>query len=201
MKRTIYFIFVLVASFVTPILSYSDSPLTSTDIYKAYDDINMVRIAQKEGKMTDEISDFLSSDTNSIDIKAAVINALGWSIDGTNNADLYCIYTYDRSLKNISIKDFKADELFCIGYLQALDDYFHPKKALPYLKAALEQNDKSFTVAIILALTRAQSIMDGGDWCKMWEITYKVLNDKYFVRDLRERAIQIIRDYMILYKC
>jgi DNA-binding phage protein len=192
---------VLAVPFLVPQLSYSDSPLTSTDIYKAYDDIDMVRIAKKEGKITNDIADFLSSDTNSLDTKAAVVNALGWSINGTNNADLYCIYTYDRSLNNLNIKDLKPDELFCIGYMQALDDYFHPKKALPYLKAALEENDKSFTVAIILALTRAQSIMDGGDWCKMWAMTYKVLDNKYLVRDLRESAIKIIKDYMILYKC
>lgn len=192
---------VLAVSFLVPQLSYSDSPLTSTDIYKAYDDIDMVSKAKKEGKMTNKIADFLSSDTNSIDTKAAVINAMGWSIDGSNNADLYCIYVHDRSMKNIDIKVLKADELFCVGYMQALDDYFHPKKALPYLKAALEENDKSFTVAIILALTKAQSIMNNGDWCKMWEITYKVLDDKYLVRELRESAIKIIKDYMILYKC
>jgi hypothetical protein len=84
--------------------------------------------------------------------------------------------------------------------MQALDDYFHPSKALPYIEAAYKQNDQSFTAAIIYTLVRAQILMDS-DWCKMWEITHDVYNNKYLVGDLREGAKKIIRDYMILYKC
>jgi hypothetical protein len=157
--------------------------------------------AADRGKVTGEIARFLTSKDNSINEKAAVINAIGWKFEGTKHAEEFCKKVYKKSLKNINIDELDGDALFCIGYLQALDDYFNPDKALPYLEAAQKKNDQSLTVALILALAKAQNIMDKGDWCKMWEITRRVLDDKSLYQDMREGAKKIIRDYMILYKC
>jgi hypothetical protein len=179
----------------------ADSPLTSTPIYESYKDVSIVKSAHKKGAMNKKLADYLHSSKNEIDVKAAVVNAIGWDINGTDNTEQYSSIIFGKKLIELDIKTLSADDAFVIGYLQALDDYFHPEKALPYLEAAHEKNNTSFTVAIILALAQAQSIMDKGDWCKMWEIIRQVYNDKSLYTDMREAAKKIIKDYMILYKC
>lgn len=179
----------------------SDSPLTSTPICDAYTDLGIVADAQSKSKMTKKFAKFLHSSKNDIDEKAAVINAIGWTFEGEKNAELYSKYTFGKKLDELDLSALNGDDLFCIGYLQALDDYFHPEKSLPYFEGALRANNTSLTVCLIHTLAKAQSIMDDGDWCKIWEMTYQVLNDKSLWRDLREAAIKIIKDYMILYKC
>ena len=179
----------------------ADSPLTSTPIADAYTDLDIVVKAQKKGKMTMEFAKFLHDNGNSIDEKAALINAIGWSIDGKANAELYAKYIFSKKPDELELSDLSGDDLFCLGYLQALDDYFNPKKSLPYFEEAEKKINTSLTVSLIHTLAKAQDIMDKGDWCKMWNMTYQTLNDKSLYRDLRESAIKIIKDYMILYKC
>ena len=200
MNKNLLSKFFLIIIFI-PVSSYADSPLTSTTISDAYQDIGMVVKAADRGKVTGEIARFLTSEDNSIDEKAAVINAVGWDFKGTEHAEQFCIKAFKKSLKDIKIDELDGDALFCIGYLQALDDYLHPEKALPYLEAAKKKNEQSLTVALILALAQAQNIMDSPENCEMWNIVYRVLNDKSLYQDIREGAKKIIKDYMILYKC
>lgn len=200
MKKTRLIILSLVLFFNIHAL-LADSPLTSTPISDAYKDLDVVVRAQKKGKMTMEFAKFLHDGDNSIDEKAALINAIGWSVDGKNNAELYAKYIFDKKLTELDLPDMNGDDLFCLGYLQALDDYFNPGKSLPYFEESEKKINTSLTVSLIHTLAKAQDIMDGGDWCKIWNMTYQTLNDKSLYRDLREAAIKIIRDYMILYKC
>ena len=182
-------------------LSKADSPLTSTPISDAYKDINLVVKAENKGKMTMEFAKFLHSSDNSIDEKAALINAIGWSIDGKDNAALYAKYIFHKKLSELDLEDLNGEDLFCLGYLQALDDYFNPSKSFLYFEEGAKKINHSLTFSLIYTLAKAQNIMDDGDWCKIWSMTYQTLNDKSLYRDLREAAIKIIRDYMILYKC
>jgi hypothetical protein len=182
-------------------LTKADSPLTSTLFDEVYKDVDIVVQAKKKGAINKTIAKFLHSKDNNIDEKAAVICAIGFDINGKVNAEKYSKIIFGKSLSELDIKSLDAEDAFCIGYLQALDDYFNPSKAIPYLEAAQKELNTSFTAAIILALARAQEIMDKGDWCKMWDITYRVYNDKSLYTDMREEAKKIIKDYMILYKC
>ena len=192
------FLFIFIVTFTT---LKADSPLTSTPISEAYRDLDIVVKAEKKGKMTVEFAKFLHSGENTIDEKAALINAIGWSIDGKDNAALYAEYTFGKTLSELDLEDLSGEDLFCLGYLQALDDYFNPAKSFPYFKAGEEKINNSLTFSLIYTLAKAQNIMDDGDWCKIWSMTYRTLNDKSLYRDLKEAAIKIIRDYMILYKC
>ena len=99
------------------------------------------------------------------------------------------------------MEDLNGEDLFCLGYLQALDDYFNPSKSFLYFEEGAKKINHSLTFSLIYTLAKAQNIMDDGDWCKIWSMTYQTLNDKSLYRDLKEAAIKIIRDYMILYKC
>ena len=77
-----------ILSFVT-ICSFADSPITSTSFYNAYNEIPQIYNAEKEWVLTYEFATFLSSPLVSADKKVASINALGWSINGKNNIELY----------------------------------------------------------------------------------------------------------------
>jgi hypothetical protein len=42
--------------------------------------------------------------------------------------------------------------------------------------------------------------MLNSDWCEVWKLVEKVLEDKTLKQDLRPEAVKIITDYMSLYK-
>ena len=202
MKKILLVVLLLNILFSFPATSQADSPITATDFYEAYMDVKMVERAHLEGVMGLEIAEFLTSPENPIDVKAAVINALSWRFDGENNAELYAYYLallYHVSVTELDTEFLSADEIFCLGYLTAMDDYFHPEKALPILEEAHKVIKESFTVSIILALARGQKVMDY-DWCEVWRLTEEVLTNKELRQDLRPEATKMIIDYMVLYK-
>lgn len=175
----------------------ADSPVTSTNFSDAYLDIPVVAMAKKEGIMSMEIARYLAGRENPVDVKAAVVNALSWKFEGKNNAKLFldCLAKIHQKKKAPEADDLSADELFCHGYLTVMDDYFHPEKAIPLLEAARERNRLSFTVAMVLALTKAQKAM-GSDWCGAWRLVEGVLKDGQLKQDLRPAGKKIILDYM-----
>lgn len=183
-------------------MCHADSPLTSTDFSKAYMDIPIVQQAASEGVMSLELAEYLSSPDVSIDIKAALIDALGWSVNGKHNAELYRYYLalrYRRPLDEPTPDLLMADEMFCLGYLTAMDDYFHVEKAIPLLARARARNPKSFTVAIILAMAKGQAVRSKS-FEKSWQMVEQVLNNEGLNQDLREKAKEAIVAYMKLYK-
>src|SRR3990170_773368 len=149
MKKKLVFVLILKLLFLFPATTHADSPITATKFYEAYMDVKMVERAHLEGVMGLEIAEFLTSPENPIDVKAAVINALSWRFDGKSNAELYAYYLallYHVSITELDTEFLSADEIFCIGYLTAMDDYFHPEKALPILEEAYKTMGNSFTV-------------------------------------------------------
>jgi len=202
MKKILWVVLLFNVLFLFQKTSHADSPITATDFYEAYMDVKMVERAHLEGVMGLEIAEFLTSPENPIDVKAAVINALSWRFDGKNNAELYAYYLallYHVSVTELDTEFLSADEVFCMGYLTAMDDYFHPEKALPLLEEAHKMMKDSFTVSIILSLARGQKVMDY-DWCEVWRLTEEVLKNKELKQDLRPEATKMIVDYMVLYK-
>lgn len=202
MKKILVLTMLLKLLFVFQGISHADSPITSTDFYKAYLDVKMVQRAHLEGVMGVEIAEFLSSPENPLDVKAAVINALSWRFEGKNNAELYTYYLgllYHMSVIELNTDFLSADEIFCLGYLIAMDDYFHPENAILLLEEAYKAVKDSFTVSMVLALANAQMTFEQ-DWCEAWRITESVLKNTDLKQDLRPEAKKIIVDYMILYR-
>ncbi len=202
MKKILLVVLLLNVLLLFQEISRADSPITATGFHEAYMDVKMVERAHTEGVMGLEIAEFLTSTENPIDAKAAVINALSWKFDGKSNAELYAYYLallYHVSVTELDTEFLSADEIFCLGYLTAMDDYFHPEKALPLLEEAHKLMKESFTVSIILALVRGQAVLDY-DWCEVWRLTEEVLKNKELKHDLRPESVKMIIDYMILYK-
>jgi hypothetical protein len=195
-----------IASLLLMLINYSakaDSPLTSTDFYTAYSNIDIVNEAHKTQKFTDKIGDYLSSPQNSIDKKVAVVNALGWNFDGKNDAELFRRYLGKkygiRNKLTVSMDDFTGDELLCLGYMTAMDDYFKPQDAIEIVEMALKKDPKSYTFNIITSLVKAQNMMDKS-WCDLFKLTDAVDKNSSLTMDMKKDAIKIIFDYMNLYK-
>ncbi|AKA67788.1 cell wall-binding repeat-containing protein [Clostridium scatologenes] len=200
-KKYIFSLFIMGAMFflMSPTTVFADSPVTSTDFYKTYTDVSIVKIAAEKGTVDQQIADYLHSSKNPIDVKAAVVNALGWKIDGKNNAEDYVKLVYSKNIYELDIDSLSGDEIFCISYMMALDDYFHVDKALTLMDKAYEKNNTSFTIAIIRSVLKGQIALDNGNWGMVWFNTENVLNDKTLVKDMKQEAIDNILAYMKLY--
>lgn len=74
-------------------LLFADSPLTSTPFSKDYQNESIIIEASKtQGRLTDELMNYLINDSNPIDIKMALINELGWDTHKENNPDRFQKY-------------------------------------------------------------------------------------------------------------
>ena len=194
MKNLLKLIFIFI---LLPEIIFADSPLTSTPFHDDYTDVDIVPKAEQLKIINKEISDYLHNESNPLDVKAAVINALGWEASG--NYERYCQFVFDRLIIDADIASLNKGDAFTIGYLIAMGNYFTPGKALPYLKRARELDNESFTINIIYNLVRAQIAMEK-DFCKVWKYTNKVFNNKKLNGDMRSGAKKIIYDYVVLYK-
>lgn len=171
----------------------ADSPLTSTEFYTAYSDVKLVEQAARTHVLNKEMAAFLSNPKTSIDQKAALINALGWNFDGQKNAAAFRAW--------LGRKSPTADEQFCLGYLTAMDSYQHASKGLPMLEKAAAAKPKSYTVALILALVKAQGLVDNPKkWGEIWTSIDLVNKNSKLEMDMRPEARDIVMEYMSGYK-
>ncbi|MFL0197419.1 hypothetical protein ACJDU8_17890 [Clostridium sp. WILCCON 0269] len=197
---SLFIISVLLFS-MNPITVFADSPVTSTDFYKAYIDVDIVKTAKEKGVIDQKIATYLHSSKNPIDVKAAVINALGWKYEGKSNAENYVKLIYSNDIDKLDVDSLSGDEIFCISYMMALDNYFHVDKALLLMEKAYEKNNTSFTIAVVRSILKGQAIIsDINNWGMIWSNTESVLNDKTLVKDMRQEAVDNIVGYMKLYE-
>ena len=196
--------FILIAFLLSASIAKADSPLTSIQFYKAYKDIPIIKMAvASEGEITQPILEYLDDEKNLIDVKMAVINALGWDFDGLQNAQLFYFYA-NRNKKFKDTDDFaqnaRPDQRLCYAYLLALDNYFDVTSAAAIATAAAqtEKTANSYTFQLISALIKAQLAMDY-DWCQVYSLANAVRNNKRLQKDFRMAAIPIIFEYMDLY--
>ncbi|MCD6282483.1 hypothetical protein J7J84_02600 [bacterium] len=183
----------------------ADSPITSTPFHEAYFDLAIVRDALGSGVLDLRMAQYLSSPDVPIDAKVAVINALGWDIEGKHNAELFASYlalSRGWSLYEVDeerLAELTDDELCCLGYLAMMDDYFHPEEALPLLELANEFKPESLTIRLIYGLAKAQVAFDG-DWAGVWPAIDDAFGGDELVVDMRPAAVDIILEYMSLYE-
>jgi len=210
-------LFTIFSFFIFNNNAHADSPLTSTDIASAYDDIAIVYQAKNKKKIDQRILNFLLSDAP-LDQKAAVINGLGWNIDGQNNGYLFLeglAKSKGLKVENLSIKNLNYSDKFVLGYLLAMDDYFNVSainSESPILllritplellnSVALELPD-NFTAHFIRALVDAQVNFDNAkNWCNVYQVHQLVLNTfPPSQRNLRFSAVENVMSYINLYK-
>lgn len=200
MKKIFCLSFIFACACV-PVLK-ADSPVTSTVFYSAYMEHEIVGYAEQSGVLDDKIAAYLLDEGNLIDVKAAVINALGWDYYGTNNSATFMDHVakaHGTTAAKLNYASLSGSELMCMGYLKIMDNYNSTDTALQILELARQKMSRSFTVNMIWAIADAQQKFDA-DWCGVWTNTAQVLNNTALVRDMKTSAIQSVVDYMILYK-
>lgn len=202
MKSTFIIAFFIALFFQSTHL-LADSPLTSTPIHIAYEHETIVKTAaDANGILTAELAAYLADDHNPVDLKVAVINQLGWDINGKNNADIFLAYlTKEKKFKNQKrvLKKASGSVLISLAYLKALDNYFEVDEAITIADKALKKSKKSYTIHLIAGLIKAQKAMSTS-FCHAYRHTHEVLVETSLKKDLKEEANKIIFDYMDLYK-
>lgn len=212
---------------INSIYAFADSPITSTPFYKAYNEISEINQAEKIGKLNYELASYLANEFNSIDKKLALVNALGWHIDGKNNRKLFELYLKNKySLDSLDYSKVSNDEHLIIGYLAIMDNYFEPIEPLKIINEALERNPNSYSYNIIYGLVLSQLSLDFGirgvkeeekflitdkylknfvdlespSWCNIYMISANIEKNQSLTQDFRESAKKIIFNYTGRYK-
>jgi hypothetical protein len=151
-----------------------------------------------EGILTPTLMYFLNDSLNPIDLKMALINKLGSDFDGKNNEALFLEFlqaenNYDDV--NVIHKLVNAEILICIAYLKAMDNYHNVSEAIGLARLAKYKSQNSYTIHMIAALIEAQKLMRN-NFCK----TYETVNKVRLNNEMKESAVNMIFDYMNLYK-
>lgn len=197
------FLFIILIFTSQNSIVFADSPLTSTEFSKAYqNDPIIVKASKTNGRLTPELINYLFSVNNPIDIKMALINELGWKFKGKANSIKF-MKSLAKKKNYSSEEDFfnngRGDELLCMGYMKAMDNYFEVDDAIKYAERALSSNSSSYTYQIITALLKAQKSLNN-DWCQVYKLVDEVRGNTLLIKDMKDEAISIIFDYMDNYK-
>lgn len=193
----------------------ADSPLTSTLIADAYAQEDMVMHVAKNGLDQKALS-YLGDDDGNAVIKIAMINQLSWgNMDYTRAFQQYLIekrkvkesvFKYLRYAEGEEVKENKwtnklrSDDLMCWAYFNALGNYFNPEMSSAAAKLAIEREPESMAHACVYALISCQIAFDG-NWCSIYKYGQEYfVTSTYKTNNLNAKAIQIILDYLNLYK-
>lgn len=185
-------------------IAKADSPLTYTNFYKAYLDIPIVlKASQSKGEMTNEMIEYLTKDNNPIDIKLALINAIGWDHKNKNSSKFieYVInkkrYKSEFSSSNYILLDYYGtpEEQICYAYLRALENYFDITSAFKMSESAVRKS-KSYSVNMISLLIKAHGLFELSETCHAAKIFSVLKNKTAFVSDMRPAADKYVFEYM-----
>jgi hypothetical protein len=182
---------------------HADSPLTSTQFYKAYSSVPVIISASKtNGKLTAELMEYLANPDNPIDVKMALVNRLGWDINGSSNSGIFFGSISSTKLYR-DMDEFKihgtAGELITYAYLKAMDNYFDTKEALEFASLAQGKEPGGYTINLIKGLITAQYVFDN-NWCEAFKSTDDVRINKKLIMDMKPEAIKEVFDYMDIYR-
>jgi len=189
-------------------IMWADSPLTSTDFAKSYKHHAMVQKAMQLSDDSDvdipvSMLNFLADKKSPIDVRLAVVNAIGWNFNGkTLGQQLYDYLSTRHKAKTVDklAKKLDAGTLAVYAYALALSDYFDVKEAQDLAHKAVKKNKtKSFSVAFIASLIDAQVYLDS-DWGQVYKVVNNVLHDGSLRLDMRQEAIDNVMEYIGIYK-
>jgi hypothetical protein len=185
--------------------TFADSPLTSTDFYKAYMNVPLVQDAlNSKGKITNEMLEFIYSDTKPLEIKLAIINAIGWKVKGLTNSQKFFKFVMNKKkYKSDFGGDYTAfkwnatrDELVCFSYLKAMDNYFQLEDAFNIACEALRKHSDSFAVNMIYNLIKAQGLTAYGESCYASKIFSTLRDNPKLEMDMKKEAMPLVFEYM-----
>jgi hypothetical protein len=179
------------------------TPLTSTAFADLYgNEPIMARVAEADGILTNELMAFLLSEKQPVDVKMAVINRLGWWVDGNNNGESFLAFALKRGPYKTEaefLNNARTEDLMCYAYLKGMDSYSDVSLVVPYVDMIRERDPKSYTVNLFSALIVAQ-MLTNVDYCDVYNTTNSVREDGGLVFDMRIEAAERIFAFMDLYQ-
>lgn len=195
--------------------SLADSPLTSTSFWKVYEGSKVVGHVSEFGLDKKGLKMIGSKKTSSLD-KFAAINSLGFAHKKVSLFEDYLLSKrkgLDKSvfeyLKTVSdeipeesaqTQLLTSDDLMCWAYLQGMDDYFNPAKALRASFLAFMRDQENMVYGTVAGLISAQKAFDY-DWCQVYKIGNSLIVEREYKNNLLDdEAVKIIMDYIGLYK-
>ena len=144
------------------------------------------------------------------DVRAAIVNQIGWSNEPQQNAKLYLDYIA-RSRKTdpsrLKLSTLTAEESMALGYLLAMDNRFSPMSpiggrgqvqqanAISLMDVAARKAPDDFSVALIRSIIQAQIDLRI-NWCQVYQDVNQVVEDFPGDYNMRPEAIDIIMEYM-----
>ena len=202
MKR----LFIICIFFVSCcMLSWADSPLTSTNFSDAYADEPMVVMADEHGlgdRIPAELLSFLADKKAPVDVRLAVVNRLTWFSETNDFTQFenYLIKRFKAKDRWKLQKKLDASTLAVYAYAMAVSNRYDLQEASDLVHHAVEKDkEHSFSVAMACALIEAQIHFDN-NWSMIYPTVAAVVNDGTLKRDMRQKAIDIIMEYIGLYE-
>jgi hypothetical protein len=196
----------LILIFILTINSvFADSPLTSSVFCQAYMDIPIVQEAFKsKGRITNEMIEYIDGDTNPLDVKLAIINAIGWEHDGVKISKMFFMYVMNKKKYKTEFGgEFSAfkwnatrDELICFAYMKALDNYFDVVDAFEMAEEAVRKYPDSFAVNMIYNLIKAQGLTEFGEYCYASKLFLSLKDNPKLKMDMRKESMSYVFEYM-----
>jgi hypothetical protein len=184
---------------------FADSPLTYTNFSQAYLDIPIVQEASKsKGRITNEMMEYIDNDANPLEVKLAIINAIGWDHKGLTNSKLFFMYVMkkkkyktDFSGEYMAFKWYAtSDELICYAYMRAMDNYFDVVEAFEIAGDALRKSPDSFAVNMIYNLIKAQGLTDFGENCYASKLFLSLKDNPKLKMDMRKESMSYVFEYI-----
>lgn len=186
------------------IFCWADSPLTSTHFSARYQNLPIMEVVEIDG-LTDQVVNFLMDSTAVLELRLAVVNYLGWDIEGQSNY----YYLLDRARQiflafsedeGAILEQCTPDMLCVMAYAKAMDDYFDVADAARIAAMAERRCPQSRAIAMIHALIEAQITMDS-DWCLLYRQMADKASQTFAKKDFTDWAVAQIMEYVNLYDC
>lgn len=212
MKR---WILILAAMLLFCKASHAGSPLESIDFYRAYLDVPIVKAAaDNPHKLTEEMMEYLYDDANPLDIRIALINAVGCSVEWSPVFGDFIDYWVAHHLSedscvpgatktelfNVILYEASCWQMAVLVYLQAMSRSMDIENNYAFFEYAMMtplDRQQSFMTAMGLVLAQTAYALE--DWGGIYEamIYYLFSPD---IKDMRPEAVKIIMNYVDQYK-
>ena len=184
---------------------FADSPLTYTDFYKGYMDVPEVKKAlELKGYLSHDLMKYIANDTNQLDVKLAIINAIGWDHKNDNSLTLlhflYATKKYNSEFRFSKYASLtycgSAHDQICYAYLRALDNYLDVIDAYELSAIALKKSPNSFAINLISNLIKSQVLVSIDESCYAYSQFSSIKKKSNIQMDMKKESIPYIFEYM-----
>lgn len=183
--------------------AYADSPLTYTNFYKAYMDVPEVKKAlESKGYLSQDLIIYIANDTNQLDVKLAIINAIGWNHKNKNSYTflqfLHAKKKYSNEYSEYTSLDYygSSHDQICYAYLRALDNYFDVTESYEMSEHALKKAPNSFAINMISKLIKSQALVSINEACYAGKLFNTLKDNSKLNMDMKNESLPYIFEYM-----